>query len=194
MQHAFWADDKDVWKWSVARSVSGDRPILYASMIPPPRPRSKRVIQDARPEVLAFFENELQVFKKEAAGRLNRLRQRWPRVTLLGMDYAPPLKRYFEAIKDVLGGAGRPSLLVLLDPDTGLKAGMSTKKHLGTADLNVLWKGMAEGDALLVFQNALRAKDWVAQVLRLIVEQAGIPATAIEPHPGARICMYEIRK
>jgi len=120
--------------------------------------------------------------------------QRWSRVRLLERDYAPPWTKYFEAIKDMLGEVGREPLLVLLDPDTGLRAGSSAKKHMGTADLNLLWKAAGVGDVFLLFQNSLRKKNWVEHVSRVITEHADIPATAIECHPGSGICMYEIRK
>jgi hypothetical protein len=58
-----------------------------------------------------------------------------------------------------LEAAKRP-VVVLLDPDTGLSRGVARAAHVAPGEVRNIWDALKPGDWLVLYQHALRKKNW----------------------------------
>jgi hypothetical protein len=70
---------------------------------------------------------------------------------------------YSDNLRRHLNGCAR-SLLLFLDPDTGLEPSVVKKAHVTKCDVKRAWSDLRRGDWLVLYQHARREKGWINAV------------------------------
>jgi hypothetical protein len=99
-----------------------------------------------------------------------------------GAGRAQYLDSAFRAIQRRGVGPG----LVFLDPDTGI-SDKPSERHVAPAEVAAIWKALAPGDWLMVYQHADRTRTWVERRSReLRAALGGAPVEVFTSSNGAR--------
>jgi len=194
MRNEFYGDRKDLWKWTVVLNEAViSRQVLYVAMY---RPDGKvKYEPDIRADVVDFFRNERRALN---------LQKECSRIKLLSTRIIPFLETYEPArMGDYLASVKRalesrpkrPSYVVFLDPDTGIRE-KSGPEHVCRCLLTSVWKSMLSGDTLLIYQHYARRKVdlWLSEKRDLIATtlQAECSDVTYKHHSG--VCFFLISK
>src|SRR6266436_5007575 len=119
MRDQFYADSKDLWKWTVVlREVQGRTGIIYVAMYRPDEP--KRISDEIDPDVKHFFFEEWSALDREK--KCSRIEHLNDKITpFMELYDARQASDYFSRLGHLLDR--RPAdekHLILLDPDTGI--------------------------------------------------------------------------
>jgi len=63
--------------------------------------------------------------------------------------------------------------VVFLDPDTGIEPKKANERHVKVSEIRLVWRHLKQGDWLVLYQHALRNKDWRKECERRLVEACG---------------------
>lgn len=167
MRHEFWADRKDVWKWSIALDEADDNAlIVYVPMLtdnPDWKPAEK---EHTRADVSALFEEERARIKAEWHRRIDALSELCHKRVEVLPDLFVNRNRleYFKSACELieLSRANR-RVVVLLDPDKGITSQDNDKEHVNEEGLTQLKSILKAGDVLLVYQTKNREADNLAR-------------------------------
>jgi len=153
----FYADGKDVWKWTCTlEAAEGKTHILHVAMYRPDKRRSYGKafcnLSKIGHQVVDFFDRERQSLRPK--GLLRRVERLDSRVEVLATPYLHNTRHtYFEAVVEKLKRRAAGSCyVVLLDPDTGIEPARPADEHLCCDDMLSVWHTMTPGDILLVVQ------------------------------------------
>jgi hypothetical protein len=195
MRDDFYADRRDLWKWTVALHLAGaDGIILYVAML---RPRASRSVPPEVDSVVReFFRREWDAFDRNPL--CSRIRELSPKIKPL-LDYYQQRdkKSYFENVRKVLDSRlGTERYVVLLDPDTGLAGDKPTREHLCWEDMTSVWDAMKPDDILLIYQHNARKKKgpWMEALKSRIAAQVGRSPEEIDCCPRADVCFFSATK
>jgi|ERR1017187_6349336 hypothetical protein len=195
MRDEFYADRRDLWKWTVALHLAGtDGTILYVAML---RPRAVRTVPPGVDSVVReFFLREWAALDRDPL--CARIRELSPRIKPLLNYYQHRDKRcYFDNVRKALGDRGdNERYVVLLDPDTGLAGGNSTREHLCWEDMASVWDAMKTNDILLIYQHNARAKKetWMENLRLRMAAKLGRSPDEIDCCPRADVCFLSTTK
>jgi hypothetical protein len=195
MRDDFYADRRDLWKWTVALHLAGaEGTILYVAML---RPRASRSVpREVDGEVKEFFRREWDTLDRDPL--CSRIRGLSPRIKPL-LDYYQHRDKnsYFNNVRKVLDNRlGTERYVVLLDPDTGLAGDKPTRVHLCWEDMASVWDAMKTNDVLLVYQHNARKKKelWMEDLKLRIAAQLGRSTGEIDCCPRADVCFFSTIK
>lgn len=165
VKERWFADDRDLVKWSAllhfARAHSLARIIQVAYVRAEERPQVNMgdqtvAVDDA---VWAFFRD------------LQRIRQLGATtgIPIDVIDHAfNPKSRtaYQQLVIDVLDANRNGSILLFLDPDTGLQPTQASAEHVARDELQAYWRRLYVDDWLAIYQHARHDKSWADDVRR----------------------------
>jgi len=194
MKHQYYADSRDVAKWStlirLAREQSVQK-IVQIAMLTPDGASSHGLKRDdprdADPIVAKFFAEERLLIRQSPA------QKQIDRITRLGKRFTPPLvievisdpyqnrnrRQYFENVCSRLSDIGQP-VIAFADPDTGIAGGKPSSNHITIQGLNAIWCALQGSSLLVVFQHEQHATNWaeasrerLASALEIAVDEVG---------------------
>ena len=87
---------------------------------------------------------------------------------------------YFQKVRQRIASLTGDSLIVFLDPDTGLAGSVVKPEHVTADDLRSVFEVMAAGDMLVCYQHARRQKDWRGERRRAFTLALGVSAQEVE--------------
>lgn len=67
---------------------------------------------------------------------------------------------YIQRVCRLIHETSKRPKVVFLDPDTGIEPARASKRHVKVAEIELLWWHLCKGDWLVLYQHALRRKDW----------------------------------
>jgi len=202
MQDRFYADKKDVWKWTVALRAAAlaSRRVLYVAMRTESETKSHSKLFREQDEVtrrmVEFFDKEVR--ELSACPRLERITGLDTSIELVPELYSAKDPAYFRGIENRLRNRekGR-KYVVLLDPDTGIESKSPDKhKHLLLKDVVSVWDWMSVGDTLLVYQERYFKADWREQKRNQLEEALGNGVKVqVKSHPVmSQMCIFQADK
>ncbi len=194
MRDEFYADRRDLWKWTVALNEAAGRTIVYVAMYR--QNRQRPVPSGVRPDVYKFFARERQELTREMkCARISGLTLRI--VPLL--DAYDPKKAdvYFDRVcGHIASRSNGHGVLVFVDPDTGIAESKPTARHVSFKHLALVWASMSAGDELVVYQHNLREKpeDWIERKRGGLAKTLGMRESAVRSQPHADVCFFCMSK
>jgi hypothetical protein len=196
MRNEFYGDRKDVWKWSVVLTVAGkQKPIVYVPMLTANDGNLFGVVENAHPDVVAFFEAERKLFQSSPrnVGRIVNLLP--GRIRIIGRDFRNACRsKHFQDVASELGRHSEPVVL-LVDPDNGLACTKPGKQHIADSELRLLWESLSTGSTLLLFQvSGGRKKDWLNDRMQAFAEALSIGSSAVQSNSNAGVFILEATK
>jgi hypothetical protein len=161
MREQWFADNRDLLKWGTVLELATRRKarsILQIAML------TDRTGEQPRPEITTVgssFRVPDRVWRLfRSAASVRRLGS--PELAVIFHD-APFTKasraEYFRAVTTRLVKTNPPRI-VLIDPDTGLAPRSATERHVMPSELAAVWKVLASGDWILLYQHARRSHTW----------------------------------
>ena len=87
---------------------------------------------------------------------------------------------YFQKARRRIESLSGDSLIVFLDPDTGLAGDVAGPEHVTADDLRSVFEVMADGDVLVCYQHARRQKDWRGDRRRAFTRALGASSQEVE--------------
>ena len=87
---------------------------------------------------------------------------------------------YFEKVKRRIESLSGDSLVVLLDPDTGLAPQVAGPEHVTAHEVRLVFDVLKRGDALVCYQRARRQKDWRGDRRRAFTRALGVSSQEVE--------------
>lgn len=195
MRDEFYADRRDLWKWTIALHLAGkEGTILYVAML---RPRASRTVPvGIDDDVRHFFRREWDSLDRDPI--CSRIKDLSSRIIPL-LDYYEHWSKdsYFENVRRAL--RSRPPTgryVVLLDPDTGLAGGKPSREHLCWEDMVSVWDAMKRDDILLVYQHNARKKKepWTDGLRSRIASYLGRLPGQIDCRPCSDVCFFSTTK
>jgi hypothetical protein len=165
MNERYYADDRDLVKWSAVLHAAKEARIcevFYVAMYthdsrnaPWVRIRCGATTFDVHGCVWQHFRSpdDVKRLSRTAGIKLRMITERFS---------AQSRDTYFDNAASWIGSfKGRK--LVLVDPDTGVseQGSRASRTHVTTQDLSVLWARLQPRDVLLVYQHTWRDRDWI---------------------------------
>ena len=87
---------------------------------------------------------------------------------------------YFQHTRRRIESLSRDSLVVFLDPDTGLAPQVAAPQHVTADDLCSVVDVMKQGDVLVCYQRARRQNDWRGDKRRAFTRTLGLSSQDVE--------------
>jgi hypothetical protein len=87
---------------------------------------------------------------------------------------------YFQKARRRIKSLSGNSLVVFLDPDTGLAGDVAGPEHVTSDDLHSVFEVMADRDVLVCYQHARRQKDWRGDKRRVFTRALGVSSQEVE--------------
>src|SRR6266478_328899 len=194
MRDEFYADRRDLWKWTVALDQAAERNIVYVAMYR--QNRARLIPSGVRSDVATFFADEWEYVARELkCARIHRLSKKI--VPLLDPYDLSIADDYFTNVcRHIASRANGENCLVFVDPDTGIGEGRLKPEHVALKHLALIWRSMHSGDELLVYQHNLPQKreDWVSRKQRDLAKALQVREFAVESKPHADVCFFYISK
>jgi hypothetical protein len=165
VKERWFADDRDLVKWSAllhfarAHALTRIIQVAYARV-------------DERPQVTI---GEHTVAVDDVVWTFFRDLQRIQHLgTTTGIpidvidDTFDPKNRaaYQQRVMNVLAANRDGSILLFLDPDTGLQPTRASAEHVARAEVRACWRQLAADDWLALYQHARHDKSWAEDVRR----------------------------
>ncbi len=160
MRDDWYGDKRDLVKWGVLFHLARHYrvraiiqvPFLRARITEGPWLESNRRRWLIAAEVWLHFRNLLDIRR---LGRRCRLA-----IDVLDTRFDPLTRKSYigEVVRQL--GTYEMQKIVLLDPDTGLEPRRRTGSHVGLDEVAAVWRTLASGDWLVLYQHARRVKGW----------------------------------
>jgi hypothetical protein len=87
--------------------------------------------------------------------------------------------RYFMGVRERIKRAGRRRLVVLADPDTGIRPRRLGRQHIAAEELRQLYLAIKDGDTLVLYQHRRRCHDWLDVTLREFARSIGVQVNKV---------------
>ena len=87
---------------------------------------------------------------------------------------------YFEKTGRRIEALSGDSLVVFLDPDTGLAPQVVGPEHVTAHNVRLVFDAMKRGDVLVCYQHARRQKDWRGDRRRAFTRALGVSSQEVE--------------
>jgi hypothetical protein len=208
MKNQYYADSRDVAKWTVLMRLAtehGLTTILQIAMLTAgdesPQGRQRNDPPVADPIVAGFFVDE-----RKAISRDGSLRQ-IDRIARLGDRYKPPITidvipdafssgrrgDYFDAACEQISRGDRP-IVAFVDPDTGISIGRPSDRHIADWELNRVWTELKSGSLLVAFQYQQRRRDWVNDSRQRFTRALQTPVGEVGAFTYPSVCFIFARK
>ena len=196
MRDQFYADHRDLWKWTeVLKAAGEDKKILYVAMLRPDTP-SRSKPEGVDPRVWNFFEQEWRSLSAER--KCSRITRLSTRIEPLFDGYSYKGRAdYFGRVAESL--RSRPEgvrHVVFLDPDTGIGGGRPNDKHVSVEEIRSVWNAMRKDDTLLIYQHNARVKraEWVKNSASKIAAATGRREAEITTCSVADVSFLKVTK
>jgi hypothetical protein len=165
MQPYFYSDKLDLLKWGAVISIAKAEKISYILQVPFPPVSSLRPTLYSGEEPIQLSDEVWRHFRNP--GEIERLGHS----TGLEIEYwqqevrrgAGKRAEYQDRLTEKVRSRSRTRKIVLLDPDTGIKAEPISLAHISRRDIEAVWHELAERDWLAVYQHKPLAgtTDWL---------------------------------
>lgn len=203
MRNQFYADSRDVHKWSVVVQAASrsNRAVYWAAMARAddgPHGNDWSNATNADPKVTAFFSQERNLIKNGQPKDMSRTAILFQQIGIPLTSNLHPYPKgfyarnnYIQQIIQVL--AQRPAEMksvVFLDPDNGLGQSQMCGKQVHEDHFQNLWQNLRVGDALIVIQFQLHIDNWAAKQQEKIARLLQIPVAQVSSFPWANVCLY----
>lgn len=194
MRHQFYADSRDVLKWSalVSEALRQDlREILQITMlckdVNSTHGRTTHLPKFRLDPMAEFFEEERRHITTSPQSRDVR------RVTRLASLWSPPKfeiqvidepfchkerRSYFERVAGVLRARQAP-LVAFLDPDNGIAGKGVASEHVTVQEARVVYDAMSSESSLVIYQHQFREKGWMESRRRTLSESIARPVEVL---------------
>jgi len=178
MRDQWYGDDRDLLKWGTLIHIAQrDRisTILQVALYRPsdewPTLASSRGRIAVPVEVIHHFRNLDHIHRLAAAAGIQ-----------IAVYKAPFKDRaaYFEKARKRIKSLSGDSLLVFLDPDTGLAGQVSGPEHVTADELRSVFDLLKPGDTVACYQHARRQKDWRGDRRRAFTRALDVPSQDVE--------------
>ncbi len=194
MRDEFYADRRDLWKWTIALNEAAHRNIVYVAMCR--RSQTPIVPKGVRDDVGEFFVQEWKALNTEL--RCARIVGLNKKIVPLLDPYIPnQADEYFGSVcRRIASRTNGENLLVFVDPDTGIAEGNPTPKHVSLGHLELIWRAMHTGDALLVYQHNLHEsrEQWVVRKQRKLAEALRVSEGDVKSTPHGDVHYFCVSK
>ncbi len=87
---------------------------------------------------------------------------------------------YFEKVSRRIESLSGDSLVVFLDPDTGLAPEVAGPEHVAADEVRSVFGVMKQGDVLVCYQHARRQKNWRGDRRRAFTRALGLSSREVE--------------
>ena len=183
MRTQWYGDNRDVVKWSalvhLARREQLSTILQIALFRPDGDPTSLKTARGhvALPaEVCRHFRDldDIQRLSKSSGLRIEVLRTPFTKRA-----------RYFATVAARIRELAGESLVVFLDPDTGMAPQVHGLEHVTSDDLRMISDAMKPKDALVCYQHARRQKDWRGVTRRGFAKALDIETYEVEVFESA---------
>jgi hypothetical protein len=176
MRHDFYADRKDVWKWTLALRLAGDKKwIMYVAMFRPNQRDYGPVDSCANERVKSFFESERKIIAEESLQCLQRVVRLHPeKIDPIFAEYTGSSDYFTHVVEKLDGRESQRRDVILVDPDNGIEPKKCGPKHVPVSELKKLWSRMRPGDDLVVFQYNDHTPDWLENKRGLVENGLGL--------------------
>jgi len=178
MRDQWYGDDRDLVKWGALIHLAqrDDRStILHVACYRPdddrPSLHSARGHVDIPAPVIRHF-RDLDTIQRLAK----------PSGIRIEIFKSPFRKRaeYFQKVRRRIASLSGTSLIVFLDPDTGLAGQVAGPEHVTPDDLHSVFEVLADGDVLVCYQHARRQKDWRGDRRRAFTRALDVSSQEVE--------------
>jgi hypothetical protein len=170
MRYDFYADQKDVWKWTLALRLARDEKwVTYVAMFRPSQRDYGEVDSRADERVTSFFESERKIIAEESPRWLQRIVKLRPgKIDPIVMEYTGSPAYFAHVVEKLDGREAQRRDVILVDPDNGIEPKQCGPEHVPVSDLKRVWNRMRPGDDLLIFQYNDRTSGWLESKRRLL--------------------------
>ena len=178
MRDQWYGDNRDLLKWgTLVHIAQRDRisTILHVALYRPsdevPSLNSAQGRVEFPTEVIQHFRNLDHIHRLAGACGI-----RIAVYKALFKDRATYFARARKRIESLSGD----SLVVFLDPDTGVAGQVVGLEHVMADEVRALFDVMKPGDTLACYQHARRQKDWRGDRRRAFTRALGVPSQDVE--------------
>ncbi len=178
MRDQWYGDDRDLLKWGALIHIAHRdqlSAILHVALYRPSDDwatlNSSRGAVEIPTEVTRHFRN---------LDNVHRLSK--PSGIRIEVFKAPFRHRsaYFEKVSRRIESFSGDSLVVFLDPDTGLAPDVAGPEHVTENEVQLVYSTMKAGDVLVCFQRSRRQKDWRGDRRRAFTLALGVSSEDVE--------------
>ncbi len=160
MQTQWYADKRDVVKWATLVHLCHEHGLRKIIQVP--------FLNDGEWDHSLNIDGCLAVFPQEVwchfrnLADIRRLAQR----THLDIQVIPgkfhrsQRDEYIDEVCRNIGHCSKIAKVVLLDPDTGIEPKQADARHVRVLEIERVWQHLKRGDWLVLYQPALRKKNW----------------------------------
>jgi len=178
MKERWFADDRDLVKWSAllhfARRHKLARILQVAYLRDDERPRVTIGDEDVAVDnaVWSFFRDVHRVHELGVATGI--------RIDVIADRFEPTQRGpYVDSVVATIRAAAADSMLLFLDPDTGLEPGRLGTVHVARDEVRRYWAVLRSGDWLSIYQHARHDTTWHADVPRELSALCGDATTKV---------------
>ena len=178
MRDQWYGDNRDLVKWGALTHIARrDRisTILQVALYRPnddfPLLNSSKGLIEIPGEVFRHFRN---------LDNIHRLSKTTG--TRIEVFKAPFRDRsaYFEKVRRRIESLNEDSLVVFLDPDTGVAPNVAGPEHVTADEVRSVFDVMKPGDVLACYQHARRQKGWRGDRRRAFTRALGVASQEVE--------------
>lgn len=201
MRNQFFADRKDVYKWSLLLDEAGPSShILYLAMLRPDTPNGhgrdygEPTVQEyTREDVIQFFEQERAGGIKDLS-RITRLSPSRIHVVLDQYDHRAREGYFRKALSVSRDRKPSEKFVVFLDPDNGIAGKRPKSLHVCASELRDTWDSLREGDKLVVYQHQFRDSEWIGLRKGALGQAIGVEEEKIQEKKCQSVCFFVVHK
>jgi len=159
----YFSDHRDLIKWSVLLHLVREHKLKTIVWTPYLRPEDELHSFHFPNEPVPVTNNVWDFFR--GIQRIKKLLEREGVVVKIIEEMFNHTKRTAcsDNLRRHLNGCAR-SLLLFLDPDTGLEPSVAKKVHVTKCGVKRAWSDLRRGDWLVLYQHARREKGWINTV------------------------------
>ncbi len=202
MQNRWYGDVCDLVKWGTTIHLAGDDPkvkILYVAMMRPDDERDFSLreigmaIAHTPPEKVLTHLGRFRLVRDivHLDKRIAIYDKPFPGTDQDGCEQTR--EGYFRNVCRWIKRFQERRRVVLIDPDTGMKAKRCTPKHLQPVELELLYKNLRTGDTLVLYQHGHRQGDWIGATLALFPKDGRVRVFQC-PELTSTVALFAVRK
>lgn len=172
MRARWFGDDRDIVKWTALLHLAREHSLSYIIQVgyfrADERPSvtvgdGQISIEDA---VWSFFRDPSSISALGAATGIP--------IAVISAEFDPHHRdAYVEMVHERLRASRPGSVLLFLDPDTGLEPARAAAEHVSRSELRAYWQALKTGDWIALYQHARREKQWCERVCAELGELCG---------------------
>ncbi len=202
MRVEYFADSRDIWKWTVVTqaALQGPRSIHWVTMLRD-HVQDRQHVPNACPKVDEFFQEERKHLDKRVDQTLGLIRRLCKTLCITleinTTPYPSSLSRRRKYIQEVVSSLeSRPPKqrdVVLLDPDNGVGTAKGPAKggmQIHEDHVALLWNALKCGDILAIVQFKWNEQDWVQNRQATLTRLLGIASNQVIPNLWSNLCVY----